>query len=278
MSNKSCQLTPGSYRTAHDGFEEVHIPAPRTKNLDSNEKYIAIIELPFWVQRAFSETYFLNQIQTKVFEKAFYSDMNILLCAPTGAGKTNVAILTILQVIGMHLDPNGNPNINEFKIVYVAPMKALVSEIASKIRHCMLTYGITVHELSGDMNMNKGEVERTQILVSTPEKWDIITRNIRAQKLLNVKLVIIDEIHMLHDHRGPVIESIVANIVRKTETNEGNIRIIGLSATLPNFEDIATFLRVDKNKGLFFFDNSYRPCPLEQIYIGITMCKPIQKN
>jgi pre-mRNA-splicing helicase BRR2 len=48
------------------------------------------------------------------------------------------------------------------------------------------------------------------------------------------------------------------------------VRLVGLSATLPNYEDVATFLRVDSSKGLFFFDNSFRPVPLEQTYIGIT--------
>jgi hypothetical protein len=35
-------------------------------------------------------------------------------------------------------------------------------------------------------------------------------------------------------------------------------RIVGLSATLPNYDDVATFLRVKPSKGLFYFDNSYR--------------------
>lgn len=54
-------------------------------------------------------------------------------------------------------------------------------------------------------------------------------------------------------------------------------RIVGLSATLPNFQDVAAFLRVKKERGLFFFDNSYRPCPLAQQYIGITVKKPLQR-
>lgn len=36
-----------------------------------------------------------------------------------------------------------------------------------------------------------------------------------------------------------------------------DVRLIGLSATLPNYEDVATFLRVDPAKGLFYFDNRY---------------------
>lgn len=52
---------------------------------------------------------------------------------------------------------------------------------------------------------------------------------------------------------------------------------MGLSATLPNYQDVAAFLRVKKERGLFYFDNSYRPCPLAQQYIGITVKKPLQR-
>lgn len=61
------------------------------------------------------------------------------------------------------------------------------------------------------------------------------------------------------------------------ETTQEDIRLVGLSATLPNFEDVATFLRVDSKEGLFFFDNSFRPVPLEQQFIGITEKKAIKR-
>ena len=47
------------------------------------------------------------------------------------------------------------------------------------------------------------------------------------------------------------------------------IRIVGLSATLPNYHDVARFLRVNPNLGLFFFDARFRPVPLGQTFIGI---------
>lgn len=53
--------------------------------------------------------------------------------------------------------------------------------------------------------------------------------------------------------------------------------MVGLSATLPNYEDVASFLRVDPAQGLFYFDNSYRPVPLQQQYIGITEKKAIKR-
>ena len=60
------------------------------------------------------------------------------------------------------------------------------------------------------------------MIITTPEKWDVITRkSVGDTKLVSqVSLLIIDEIHLLNDERGPVIESLVArtlhmvNIVR----------------------------------------------------------------
>ena len=59
----------------------------------------------------------------QVCNTALFGADNILLCAPTGAGKTNVAMLTILHELGRHMDDDGTINLQSFKIVYVAPMK-----------------------------------------------------------------------------------------------------------------------------------------------------------
>jgi len=113
--------------------------------------------------------------------------------------------------------------------------------------------------------------------VTTPEKWDIVTRKSGDRTYTQlVKLIIIDEIHLLHDERGPVLESIVARTIRNIETSQEMVRFIGLSATLPNYEDVATFLRV-KEENLFAFDNSYRPVPLSQTYIGVTEKKALKR-
>ena len=54
-----------------------------------------------------------------------------------------------------------------------------------------------------------------------------------------------------------MLESIVARTIRSIETTQEDIRLVGLSATLPNYEDVATFLRVEHDKGLFYFDNRF---------------------
>lgn len=65
--------------------------------------------------------------------------------------------------------------------------------------------------------------------------------------------------------------------IRTIETTQEDVRLVGLSATLPNYEDVSAFLRVDPKEGLFFFDNSFRPVPLEQQFIGITEKKAIKR-
>jgi pre-mRNA-splicing helicase BRR2 len=74
-----------------------------------------------------------------------------------------------------------------------------------------------------------------------------------------------------------VLSLLLVCVCRQIESTQEMTRIVGLSATLPNYQDVAAFLRVKKERGLFYFDNSYRPCPLAQQYIGITVKKPLQR-
>lgn len=278
MANKKCQLPDGSYRKQRKGYEEVHVPALKPKPFTDREKLIPIDSLPKYAQAAFEGYKSLNRIQSKLSKTALESDENILLCAPTGAGKTNVALLTMLREIGKHINPDGTINVNEFKIIYIAPMRSLVQEMVGSFGKRLAAYGIKVSEMTGDHQLCKEEINATQVIVCTPEKWDIVTRKGGERTYTQlVRLLIIDEIHMLHDDRGPVLEAVIARTIRSIETTQEDVRLVGLSATLPNFEDVATFLRVDPSKGLFFFDNSFRPCPLEQQYIGITEKKAIKR-
>merc|ERR1712000_277251 len=137
-------------------------------------------------------------------------------------------------------------------------MKSLVREQVGEFSSRLSCYNITVKELSGDINLTKKEISETQIIFTTPEKWDIVTRKSGDSRSFTnlVRLMIIDEIHLLHDERGSVLESIIARTIRQIEDTQEMIRIVGLSATLPNYEDVATFCRV-KPENVFAFDNSY---------------------
>ena len=103
MANQKCTLPPGAFRTQRKGYEEVHIPALKPKAFNDDEQLMPIDELPEWAQPAFAGMRTLNRVQSRVHKCALFSAENMLLCAPTGAGKTNVAMLTILHEVGMHL-------------------------------------------------------------------------------------------------------------------------------------------------------------------------------
>ncbi len=61
----------------------------------------------------------------------------------------------------------------------------------------------------------------------------------------------------------------------QVEASQSMIRVVGLSATLPNYADVANFLGVNVETGLFYFDASYRPVPLEMQFIGVNEKNPL---
>jgi activating signal cointegrator complex subunit 3 len=169
-----------------------------------------------------------------------------------------------------------------------------------------------VLELSGDTHHDQGIVERADILVCTPEKWDLISRSWRGKAELidgsgggdgkafvkRVRLLVLDEVHLLGEERGAVLEAIVSRtrfISRYVQEEkkksvldgDGDIadettRIIGLSTALENASDLAAWIGIDTvshgpqaNRGLYNFRSSVRPVPSQvhvQAYTGKHYC------
>ena len=262
-SNKTI-LPVGAKKQICDDYDMITIPPLPPPEEKHKIDLIPVSSLDPIIQSCFQEK-FLNRIQTICYPAAYKSNENLLVCAPTGAGKTNVALLTILRELVQHEDLNQV----DFKIVYVAPMKALAQEIAAKFSSKLHSLGVVVKEFTGDMQLSKSEIMKTHIIVTTPEKWDVVTRKAGEGALSStVRLLIVDEVHLLHEERGAVIETIIARTLRLVESSQSMIRIVGISATLPNYLDVARFLHVNPDTGLLSFDSSYRPVPLEQVFIG----------
>lgn len=276
ITGKSYLLPEGTTRASYPTHEELIIPYPEntSNKYIKDSQLVKVADLDFLCQGTFSNYKTLNKMQSLVYPVAYNTNENMLVCAPTGAGKTDVALLTILHTIGQFVSEVDDGVIdldyNEFKIVYVAPLKALAAEIVEKYAQKLKWLGITVRELTGDMQLSKAEIMSTQIIVTTPEKWDVVTRKLSGDDDLvaKVKLLIIDEVHLLHEDRGSVIETLVARTLRQVEATQQMIRVVGLSATLPNYVDVADFLGVNRNIGMFFFDQLFRPCPLKQEVLG----------
>ncbi|KAK3686849.1 putative steryl acetyl hydrolase mug81 [Vermiconidia calcicola] len=280
MTGRKYLLPTGSERIDREKYEEYNIPAAKVGVLGTHQKLVQIDEMDGLCKRTFKGYKALNRMQSLLYSVAYHTSENMLVCAPTGAGKTDAAMLTILNTVAKNVQPSPieEPDATEFavrtddfKIVYVAPMKALAAEITDKLGKRLAWLGIQVRELTGDMQLTKAEIKRTQIIVTTPEKWDVVTRKSTGDTELvqKVRLLIIDEVHMLHDARGAVLESLVARTERQVESTQSLIRIVGLSATLPNYVDVSDFLKVNRMAGLFYFDQSFRPVPLEQRFIGV---------
>lgn len=294
--------------TRFEDHVQFYLPPPVRRELPKEKRICVATEMPAWTHAAFGSITHLNTLQTEVFESAFRSTQNMLVCAPTGAGKTGCALLVILRQIQ---DQMRNDSVldRDFKIVYVAPMKALASEMADNFSRRLQPYMLKVREFTGDMQLTRKELAETCMLVTTPEKWDVVTRKQADNELAHkTRLIILDEVHLLNDERGPVIEALVARTLRQREMmmmGEGDrassgsgggggkgggsgslsaaipagTRIVGLSATLPNYKDVARFLHVDESTGgLKAFGPEYRPVPLEQTFIALPPCPQREKE
>ncbi|KAI1848843.1 hypothetical protein JX266_005271 [Neoarthrinium moseri] len=178
-----------------------------------------------------------NAVQSKSFPLVYGSNDNVVISAPTGSGKTVVLELAICKLVTSTDGEN-------FKIVYQAPTKSLCSERARDWDRKFSHLNLRCIELTGDTSQAEAKrVGSASIIITTPEKWDSITRKWSDhRKLLEmIRLVLIDEVHILKDVRGATLEAVVSRM----KTSGANVRFVALSATVPNITDIATWLGRD---------------------------------
>ncbi|KAI9666843.1 MAG: Sec63 [Trizodia sp. TS-e1964] len=175
-----------------------------------------------------------NAIQSKCFPAVYNSNDNIVLCSPTGSGKTAVLELAICRLLS-------ELKTNQFKIVYQAPTKSLCAERQRDWQAKFRVFELQCAELTGDTTQGQlKDVQNASIIITTPEKWDSLTRKWGDHdKLMRlVKLFLIDEVHILKDQRGPTLEAVVSRM----KTFGTDVRFLALSATVPNSADIASWL------------------------------------
>ena len=193
-----------------------------------------------------------NLIQSLLFPHLYQSDQNVVISAPLGSGKTVLAELAILRC----LDQNK-------KIFYVVPTKALASEKYQDFHPRYKKLGYITAILTGDIEFLDNHeplhaiIASSHIIFITIEKFDALLRNTNNWHLLyQFGCVIIDEIHYLGDpQRGGILEATLTRLKLILEKfPELYLRIIGLSGTLPNAQEIGNWLnaRVFEFKGAEF--------------------------
>ena len=164
---------------------------------------------------------------------------NVLVAAPTGAGKTIVADFAMFLAHERNV-----------KAFYTTPIKALSNQ---KYHDLVDVYGEDhVGLLTGDNSINS----EADIVVMTTE----VLRNMlyeRSSTLEALRYVILDEVHYLADRfRGPVWEEVIIHLPR-------TVRVVGLSATVSNVEDFSQWIASVRGDTKLVVSER-RPVPLEQ--------------
>ncbi len=204
-------------------------------------KVVVALEAPPLAQRTF-RGFFLDKFQEEAF-RAIDEDKSVLVAAPTGTGKTLVADYLIEKALGQGQ-----------RAIYTAPIKALSNQ---KFREFSRRFGKErIGIITGDVVQN-GEAE---ILIMTTE----ILRNMsimRDEALADVASVIFDEIHFIDSDRGAAWEESLIFIPK-------GIRILGLSATIPNVDELADWLSQVRGERPVVIREERRAVPLRQLFFN----------
>ncbi|KAF5195515.1 Atp-dependent dna helicase mer3-like protein [Thalictrum thalictroides] len=307
----------------------------------------SVSDLPAPFRPTFNFRYF-NSLQSESFAECFLSDINMVISAPTGSGKTVLFELCILRLLSrflskeerfIHVKGTLKTNYNESSLersfidlylifssmtfksyqpqllfparskfavtilswklvinsdrfisffscgskIYIAPSKALVQEKLRDWNHKLGSWGINCLELTGDSEVyNIRNLQEADVILTTPEKFDAVTRyRIRDGGLSffsDIGLLLIDEVHLLNDMRGASLEAIVSRIKMLSKNSEmhsstlARVRLVAVSATIPNIEDLAEWLMAP-SQGIKRFGEEMRPVKLTTRVFGYAPAK-----
>ncbi len=195
----------------------------------------------------------LRDIQARATFAMFESSADIVVAASTSGGKTEAAFLPLLsQVIDSPRTTGG------FDILYIAPLKALITDQARRLNSICVETGIKVTPWHGDVSASiksKARKNPSGVLLITPESLEalFILRGLEIERLFGAtRAVVIDELHsMLDSERGVQLRSLLTRLELATKRQ---IRRIGLSATLGDMDLAKSYLRPDNPKSVILIE------------------------
>ena len=180
----------------------------------------------------------------------FDEKKNFLITIPTASGKTLIAMLAILSHLSKH----------KTKVVYLTPLRALASEKFEefkKLEKLNLGRKIKIALSTGDSKEKKEKLEDADVIFLTNESMDA---NLVFQKdwIYDIGLVVSDEIHLIGDNtRGPTLEIILTRF-KSGFIGKNPPKIIGLSATISNSNELADWLNCE------LVESTFRRVPLSE--------------
>ncbi|KAK9005390.1 hypothetical protein V6N11_042825 [Hibiscus sabdariffa] len=198
-----------------------------------------------------------NPVQSQVFNVLYNADDSVLVAAPTGSGKTICAEFAILR------NHQKGPD-STMRVVYIAPLEAIAKErYRDWERKFGKGLGMCVVELTGELAMDLKLLEKGQVIISTAEKWDALSRRWKQRKFVQqVSLFIVDELHLIGGQVGPVLEVVVSRMRYIASQVEKKITIVALSTSVANAKDLGEGIGATSH-GLFNSPPGVRPVPLE---------------
>lgn len=214
---------------------------------------------------AFSHISTLTRVQAGVARALVDTDESVVIHAPTGSGKTLLFELALTRLF--------SGSRKGAKAWYLGPLRALCQERTRDWSKRFGALGIRVVELTGDSDEAALQsISSADLVVATPEKLDVLTRRSSATSgaLGAAGLLCVDEVHLLGaENRGACLEATVSRLMalgdrlraNGDQSNLANLRIVAASATVPNAEHVATWLKARP----FTFPASDRPVPLRTV-------------
>lgn len=185
----------------------------------------------------------LRPIQIAAIERILTTESNYILASRTASGKTEAAFLPILSKVDF--------NENGVQVLYISPLIALINDQFFRIEELCKDLEIPVTKWHGEANKtlkNKLLKKPEGIVLITPESIEamFVNKPYQVKQLFsNLKFVVIDEIHsFIGTDRGTQLKSLLARI---QQLNQNPFRIIGLSATIGDYDEAKNFTGDSQN-------------------------------
>ena len=186
-------------------------------------------------------------------------DCNLVVALSTAVGKTAVAMC----FFGHELKSNAAT-----KCVYASPLRAISEEKLKQFHEVPEWQDVPIMINTGDHMARPEDFDAARLIILTTETLDSKARNqdIHGDWLKKVGVLVVDELHLLgDDKRGAALE---AGLVNFTEHNK-TARIVGLSATMSNHDEIALWLKSLNGKSTYVVNSAWRPGKLTTHILGV---------